>query len=111
MLRTLRRSSTVLVALIGIMALGALGIDYARAQIRQNGKAQPAEGDFMIYDTPQATLLLDRGSGDLWRIGYTEVAGNRYWFSTYIPREPQFSFADFQSRLRKEIRSAPRDKP
>ena len=110
MLRSVLRLSSVIAAVTALLVMAVLGVDHARAQIRQSPKANAEEGDFTIYDTPQATLLLDRASGNLWRIGYTEVAGQRYWFSTYVPREPAITFSEFQNRLRKEMRSAPRER-
>lgn len=104
---TLRTSMVVVTTIVVMLALVA-GVGYARAQIRQSAAGGTVEGDFTIFDTPQATLLLDRSSGELWRVGYTEVSGHRYWFSTYVPREPATSFGEFQNRLRKEIRTAPR---
>ncbi len=111
MLRSTLRLTSVAAAVLAILAAGVFGVDRARAQIRQKAPAAApeVEGDYMVFDTPQATLLLDKRSGKLWRIGYTEVAGQRYWFSTYVPREPPSSFADFQQRVRKAIRGAPRE--
>ncbi|MBN2361107.1 MAG: hypothetical protein JXR83_16750 [Deltaproteobacteria bacterium] len=103
------RVSTIAAAVVALLVAAAAGLQLARAQIHQTPQAGQAEGDFTIVDTPQATLLLDRKSGNLWRVGYTEIAGVRYWFGTYVPREPPQSFADFQNRLRKEIRGTSRE--
>jgi len=110
MLRSVFRVTTVVAALLGLLAAAAFGVSRARAQVQQAAPAAAGDGDYTIFDTPQATLLLDRKSGNLWRIGYTEVAGQRFWFGTYVPRQPPVSFTEFQNRLRKEIRSAPRER-
>jgi len=109
MFRSVLRVSTVAAAVLALLIAAAAGLKLARAQIHQAPQAPVNEGDFSVVDTPQATLLLDRKSGNLWRIGYTEIAGVRYWFGTYVPREPAQSFADFQNRLRKEIRGTARE--
>jgi hypothetical protein len=109
MFRGVLRVSTIAAAVLALLVAAATGLQLARAQIHQAPQAPPGEGDFAIVDTPQATLLLDRKSGHLWRIGYTEIAGVRYWFGTYVPREPPQSFGEFQNRLRKEIRGTARE--
>ena len=103
------RSLTVVAAVCALLVTALAGIDQLRAEIRQGSKTTTGDGDFSVYDTPQATLLVDRSSGNVWRIGYTEVAGQRYWFGTYVPREPPTEFKEFQSRVHKAIRSAPRE--
>ena len=110
MLRSLLRVSTLAAALLAIFAVAAAGVSLAQAQVQQSSPTAPGEGAYTIFDTPQATLLLDQKSGNLWRIGYTEVAGQRFWFGTYVPRQPPLSFTEFQNRLRKEIRTAPRER-
>ncbi|MFH1808490.1 MAG: hypothetical protein ABIJ09_07090 [Pseudomonadota bacterium] len=109
MLRTLFKITTLAAAVAALLILGAAGVQQASAQIAQKSSLPTEEGDYTVFDTPQATLLLDRKSGNLWRIGYTEVGGQRYWFGTFVPREPPSSFADFQQRVRKAIRGAPRE--
>ena len=109
MLRAVFRWTTLIAALVAVMALAATGTKRASAQMAQTAAPSSEDGDYTIFDTPQATLLLDRKSGNMWRIGYTEVSGQRYWFGTYVPREPPSSFADFQQRVRKAIRGAPRE--
>lgn len=109
MFRTVLRVSTVAAAVAALLIVAAAGLNLARAQIHQAPAASVGEGDFAVVDTPQATLLLDRKNGNLWRIGYTEIAGVRYWFGTYVPREPPQSFSEFQNRLRKEIRGTSRE--
>ena len=110
MTQSIRRLSLGVLALLGLCAAIVAGVTYAQTQVRQNVSTSQPEGDYTVFDTPQATLLVDRKSGEVWRIGYTEVGTHRYWFSTYVPREPITTFSDFQNRLRKEMGNAPRDR-
>ena len=108
MFRAGLKTASLIAAVAALLIVGLTGVNFARAELRQKAdKTLPDQGNYAIYDTPQATLLLDRESGQLWRIGYTEVGGQRYWFGTYVPKEPPTSFSDFQQRVRKAIRGAP----
>jgi len=110
MVNRLGRLSPFIVGIAVLVAVAVLGLNTTRAQLKQQPEtAASTDGDFVLFESPQATLLLDRRSGDLWRVGYTEVGGHHYWFSTYVPREPVTSFKEFQNRLRKEIRTAPKE--
>lgn len=60
-----------------------------------------AAGPFELVDTPGSTFLLNRRSGQVWRISYTEVGGERHWFGTHVPLQQPETFAEFQNRLRR----------
>lgn len=60
-------------------------------------------GPFDIVDTPGSTYLLNRRSGEVWRLGFTEVEGDRYWFGTHVPIQPASTFEDFQQRLHRQL--------
>lgn len=62
-----------------------------------------AEGPFQLVDTPGSTFLLNRASGEVWRIGFTEVRGERHWFGTFVPVQQPVSFEEFQARLRRQL--------
>jgi hypothetical protein len=92
-------SRRVLVALstgvlIGAMLVGSL--------LFAQSKPQTASvGGFDIVDTPGSTYLLNRESGQVWRLGFTEVKGDRYWFGTFVPLQPPTGFQEFQENLRR----------
>lgn len=58
---------------------------------------------FDIVDTPGSTYLLNRSTGQVWRISFTDVAGNKYWYALHVPVQQPGSFEDFQTKLRREM--------
>lgn len=60
-------------------------------------------GPFDIIDTPGSTYLLNRETGEVWRLGFTEVEGDRYWFGTHVPIQPSSTFEEFQTRLHRQL--------
>lgn len=58
---------------------------------------------FDIVDTPGSTYLLNRSTGQVWRLGFTEVKGDRYWFGTHVPVQQPGTFEEFQQGLRKRL--------
>lgn len=58
---------------------------------------------FEIVDTPGSTYLLNRTTGQVWRLSFTEVQGNKYWYGMHVPVQQPGSFEEFQARLRKEL--------
>jgi hypothetical protein len=90
--------------LVGV--LGAAGV--VSAQRRGKTKAEEApvpesSESFELIDTPGSTFLLNTRSGQVWRIGFTEVRGERHWFGTYIPVQQPVTFEEFQQRLRTKL--------
>lgn len=57
---------------------------------------------FEIVDTPGSTYVLNKATGQVWRLSFTDVGGNKYWYGMYAPMEPPTSFEDFRARLRRE---------
>jgi hypothetical protein len=57
---------------------------------------------FEIVDTPGSTYVLNKATGQVWRLSFTDVGGNKYWYGMYAPMEPPTSFEEFRSRLRRE---------
>lgn len=107
----MRNSRAVLVALsVGLLvgALSTASMLYAQSK----GPAAPVveqtqgrEGPWDIIDTPGSTYLLNRSSGQVWRLGFTEIGGDRYWFGTHVPVQQPGTFEDFQLRLRRQLDS------
>ena len=62
---------------------------------------------FDIVDTPGSTYLLNRTTGQVWRLSFTDVGGNKYWYGVHVPVQPPGSFEEFQGRVRKELTGTP----
>ena len=58
---------------------------------------------FDIVDTPGSTYLLNRSTGQVWRISFTDVGGNKYWYALHVPSQQPGSFEEFQIKLRREL--------
>lgn len=70
------------------------------------GRGEPiasSSAPFDIIDTPGSTYLLNRHTGQVWRLGFTEVGGDRYWFGTHVPVQQPGTFEEFQKRLRRQL--------
>lgn len=61
---------------------------------------------FDIIDTPGSTYLLNRTTGQVWRISFTDVGGNKYWYALHVPVQQPGSFEEFQTKLRRELAGA-----
>ena len=61
---------------------------------------------FDIVDTPGSTYLLNRTTGQVWRISFTDVNGNKYWYALHVPVQQPQTFEDFQTKLRRELQSS-----
>jgi hypothetical protein len=75
------------------------------AQTKNSSSLPPqAEGQpFDIVDTPGSTYLLNKATGQVWRLSFTDVGGSKYWYGMYAPMEPPSSFEEFRARLRREM--------
>jgi hypothetical protein len=78
------------------------------AQSKPTASASPAptvDGGqpFEIVDTPGSTYVLNKATGQVWRLSFTDVGGNKYWYGMYAPMEPATSFEEFRARLRREL--------
>lgn len=58
---------------------------------------------FEIVDTPGSTYVLNKATGQVWRLSFTDVGGNKYWYGMYAPMEPATSFEEFRARIRREL--------
>lgn len=103
------KSRAVLAALCTGLLVGVLST--ASMLYAQSKGAPPPEpsasvlAPFDIIDTPGSTYLLNRRTGQVWRLGFTEVGGDRYWFGTHVPVQQPGTFEEFQQRLRRQIDS------
>lgn len=88
---------------LGVMVGGLSTAGALYAQQRQSSSKHEETSPFDLVDTPGSTFLLNRESGDVWRLGFTEVRGERHWFGTFVPLQPSVTFEAFQQRLRRQI--------
>lgn len=88
---------------LGVMLGGLSTAGALYAQQRQGSTKSEETLPFDLVDTPGATFLLNRDTGEVWRLGVTEVRGERHWFGTFVPLEPSVKFEAFQQRLRRQI--------
>jgi hypothetical protein len=58
---------------------------------------------FDIVDTPGSTYVLNKATGQVWRLSFTDVGGDKYWYGMYAPMEPATSFEEFRARIRREL--------
>ena len=83
-------------------SLATAGVLYA--DTKSPVTAPPTEGQpFEIVDTPGSTYVLNKSTGQVWRLSFTDVGGNKYWYGMYAPMEPPTSFEEFRARVRKEM--------
>jgi hypothetical protein len=80
---------------------------YAQGKGAAPPAAAPVAGDptapFDIVDTPGSTYLINRATGQVWRLSFTDVGGNKYWYGMHVPVQQPGSFEEFQARVRKEL--------
>ena len=88
-----------------LVTAGALFADTAATTKKPDGTpiAGLPEGPFDIVDTPGSTYLLNRNTGQVWRISFTDVGGNKYWYALHVPVQQPGSFEEFQTKLRREL--------
>ncbi|MCP4498960.1 MAG: hypothetical protein GY822_03210 [Deltaproteobacteria bacterium] len=96
---------TLAAACLGALFTNALSVNAQKAQNALPVKSAVTGSDlpFTIVDTPGSTYLLNQGSGQVWRLGFTEVRGDRYWFGTHVPVQPPGTFDEFQESLRQRL--------
>jgi hypothetical protein len=75
----------------------------APAPVAPGQVADLVTAPFEIVDTPGSTYLLNRTTGQVWRLSFTEVKGNKYWYGMHVPVQQPGSFEEFQARLRKDL--------
>ena len=73
----------------------------------QAASSQEAGQPFEIVDTPGSTYVLNKSTGQVWRLSFTDVGGNKYWYGMYAPMEPPSSFEEFRARVRRELSGNP----
>ncbi|OGQ13248.1 MAG: hypothetical protein A2138_15000 [Deltaproteobacteria bacterium RBG_16_71_12] len=98
------RLRSPLAALAGGLLIGALTTAGALlAQAKKTDAVVDPTVPFDIVDTPGSTYLLNRSTGQVWRISFTDVGGNKYWYALHVPVQQPGSFEDFQTKLRREM--------
>ncbi|MDP2344851.1 MAG: hypothetical protein Q8O67_28155 [Deltaproteobacteria bacterium] len=99
--------SPLMMLAVGVIvgSLGAAGALFAQAKTppTPNPTAAVDGQPFEIVDTPGSTYVLNKSTGQVWRLSFTDVGGNKYWYGMYAPMEPATSFEEFRVRVRKEL--------
>jgi hypothetical protein len=87
---------------IGSLCTG--GALFAQAKAPTTPQQSEMSGQpFEIVDTPGSTYVLNKATGQVWRLSFTDVGGNKYWYGMYAPMEPATSFEEFRARIRREL--------
>ena len=99
------RSPFMLMAMGLILgSLATAGALFAQTKAPTQGSQQDTVGQpFEIVDTPGSTYVLNKSTGQVWRLSFTDVGGNKYWYGMYAPMEPSTSFEEFRARVRREL--------
>jgi hypothetical protein len=100
-----RTTSLVIGVLIGSLAAGGALLAQSKPSSSASISAPTAESGqpFEIVDTPGSTYVLNKATGQVWRLSFTDVGGNKYWYGMYAPMEPATSFEEFRARIRREL--------
>jgi hypothetical protein len=88
-----------------LVTAGALFAENTGAGAKKDGlpPVPDLNAPFDIVDTPGSTYLLNRATGQVWRISFTDVGGNKYWYALHVPVQQPGSFEEFQTKLRREL--------
>jgi hypothetical protein len=101
-----RPSSLALVAGFAVGSLATGGALWAQSKPTTSASPSPVVDvgqPFEIVDTPGSTYVLNKATGQVWRLSFTDVGGNKYWYGMYAPMEPATSFEEFRARIRREL--------
>ena len=112
-LRTGPHAAPIWWAVLGLaVGVSAASVLYAQSRRRsmptpteQFSPMPPVTAPFEIVDTPGSTFLLNKSTGQVWRLGFTEVSGDRYWFGTHVPVQQPSTFDEFQQGLRRRLKA------
>lgn len=97
---------------VSLAAGVVLGTLVTAGALLAQGKPAPAAptaaageplGAYEIVDTPGSTYLMNNTSGQVWRLSFTDVGGNKYWYAMHVPVQQPGSFEEFQAKLRREL--------
>jgi hypothetical protein len=101
-----RPSSLAVIAGFVVGSLATGGALLAQSKPSSPAPSMPAADGaqpFEIVDTPGSTYVLNKATGQVWRLSFTDVGGNKYWYGMYAPMEPATSFEEFRARIRREL--------
>jgi hypothetical protein len=88
---------------IGSLATGGALLAQAKPSSGQPTMQEGVGQPFEIVDTPGSTYVINKATGQVWRLSFTDVGGNKYWYGMYAPMEPATSFEEFRARIRREL--------
>lgn len=103
MLRRFTERSPLSALAVGVILGGVLAAGALFAQQKPSAAPETAGQPFEIVDTPGSTYVLNKSTGQVWRLSFTDVGGNKYWYGMYAPMEPPTSFEEFRARVRREL--------
>lgn len=93
------RFTLALGVIIGVLVTAGALMAQAKPSSPNETSGQP----FDIVESSNSTWVLNRATGQVWRLSFTDVGGNKYWYGMYAPMEPSSSFEEFRARIRKEL--------
>jgi len=88
---------------IGSLATGGALLAQTKPSPGQPAMQEGVGKPFEIVDTPGSTYVINKATGQVWRLSFTDVGGNKYWYGMYAPMEPATSFEEFRARIRREL--------
>ncbi|MBM4281557.1 MAG: hypothetical protein FJ137_12630 [Deltaproteobacteria bacterium] len=88
--------------ILGCLATAGTLFAESRPPVPSIPAADAGGQPFEIVDTPGSTYVLNKATGQVWRLSFTDVSGNKYWYGMYAPMEPATSFEEFRARIRRE---------
>jgi hypothetical protein len=98
--------SLIVGLVVGSLVTGGALLAQSKPTSSSSSAAVPtaeAGQPFEIVDTPGSTYVLNKATGQVWRLSFTDVGGNKYWYGMYAPMEPATSFEEFRARIRREL--------
>lgn len=98
-------SSLIIGVIVGSLATAGALLAQSKPSSSSSPAMPTAEAGqpFEIVDTPGSTYVLNKATGQVWRLSFTDVGGNKYWYGMYAPMEPATSFEEFRARIRREL--------
>jgi hypothetical protein len=97
------KSFVAIGVIVGSLATGGALLAQSKSAPSPASMPETAGQPFEIVDTPGSTYVVNKATGQVWRLSFTDVGGNKYWYGMYAPMEPATSFEEFRARIRREL--------
>ena len=95
------RFTLALGAMVGVLVTS--GVLFAQTKPTTSSSSSSTDGQFEVVETADSTWMLNKATGQVWRLSFTDVGGHKYWYGMYAPMEPASSFEEFRARFRKNV--------